>query len=187
MNPHLLYLWTHLFVLFLKINQEKWIDYQFQVTMEQNAFLLPNLDSLSLPSFMFSSFAFSCWLPQLCSPSFSLVHFSFSLQTLYLRLSELTSFTWFMQAEFKEQWRKDWVLDIIRLERIQKPLGKKEHWTLDILCFLRFQNPATKMDPLQCSHWLNPLLMLLKMHSFLFLFIHLSYDKCVPNILQVLL
>lgn len=116
-----------------------------------------------------------------------LVHFSFSLQTLYLRLSELTSFTWFMQAEFKEQWKKDWVLDIIRLEMIQKSLGKKEHWTLDMLCFLRFQNPATKMDPLQYSHWLNPLLGLFKMHSFTFVFIHLSYDKCVPNILQVLL
>lgn len=71
--------------------------------------------------------------------------------------------------------------------RIQKSLGKKEHWTLDILCFHRFQNPATKMDPLQYSHWLNPLLMLFKIHSFIFLFIHLSYDKCVPNILQVLL
>lgn len=68
--------------------------------------------------------------------------------------------------------------------RIQKSV---EHWTLDILCFHRFQNPATKMDPLQYSHWLNPLLMLFKIHSFIFLFIHLSYDKCVPNILQVLL
>lgn len=52
--------------------------------------------------------------------------------------------------------------------RIQKSLGKKEHWTLDILCFHRFQNPATKMDPLQYSHWLNPLLMLFKIHSFIF-------------------
>lgn len=71
--------------------------------------------------------------------------------------------------------------------RIQKSVGKKEHWTLDILCFHRFQNPATKMDPLQYSHWLNPLLMLFKIHSFIFLFLHLSYDKCVPNILQVML
>lgn len=167
MNLHLFYLWTHLFILFLKINQEKWVDYQFQVTIEQNAFLLLNLDSLLLPSFIFSSLAFSCWLPQLCLPVFGLVCFSFSLQTLYLYLSELTSFIWFMQAEFKEQWEKGWILDIKRLERIQKSLGKKEHWTPDILCFLRLQNPATKMDPLQYSHWLNPLLILFKIHSFI--------------------
>ena len=115
MNPHLFYLWTHLFILLLKINQEKCIDYQFQVTIEQNAFLLLNLDSLLLPSFIFSSFQFSCWLPQLCLPIFGLVCFSFSLQTLYLRLSELTSFFWFMQAEFKEQWKKGWILDIMKL------------------------------------------------------------------------
>ena len=107
MNPHLFCLSTHLSILLLKMNQEKWTNYQFQVTRAE-CFPLAK-SRLTLAPLIHILLLDICRVPQLyfCLPQSSAWFISHSIFKLYLYLSQLISFIWFMQAEFKEQWKKD--------------------------------------------------------------------------------
>lgn len=129
-----------------------------------------------------------CRLPQLYLglPQSSAWLISHSIFKLYWYFSQLISLIWFMQSRVQRTVEER--LNI-RDRKIRKDLEVtwEEHQALDVLSFLIFQNQATKIEPSHHSHWLNPLIMLFKMHSFIFLFIHLPCNKCIPYILVVLL
>lgn len=128
-----------------------------------------------------------CRLPQLylCLPQSSAWFISHSIFKLYWYLSQLISFIWFMQAEFKEQWKKDWTLEIARLERIWKSLGRTLgpwHIVFPQISESSYQNGALPVLSLT-----KPSAHVIPNAFIYFLFIHLPYNKCIPYILVVLL
>lgn len=161
-NPHWLCLSTHLSILLLKMSQNKWINYLFQVSRAECFPLVkPRLTLAPLIHIL---------LPDLCSflqdyfclpQSSNWVHFSFYLQTFFIAstvdLSHLV-YASRVQRAMKEKLNT-------RNHRMTKAseVTWGEHQALDVLSFLRFQNQAANMEPSQYSDGLNPLLMLFKM------------------------